>query len=175
MQSLLSAARLQSGPIEPRLDWCDLPDIIQSALRETAELLNEHTVEKHLPAKLPLVLADFELLQQALENLLANAAMHTPKGTLIEISAHVEADKLVLQVSDRGPGLAEEDQERIFNSFYRSPTAKPGGTGLGLTIVKGFIEAQGGEVRASNRPSGGATFTLIFPLREPPKIKEDTI
>ena len=73
---------------------------------------------------------------------------------------------MVLTVSDRGPGIPVESIPRVFDKFYRAPTAATGGTGLGLSLVKGFVEAQGGEVKAENRDGGGAVFTIKLPLRQ---------
>ena len=74
----------------------------------------------------------------------------------------------ILRVADRGPGIPPEAIPRIFDKFYRARGAAPGGSGLGLSIVKGFVEAQGGRVLAENQPEGGAAFTLFLPITEPP-------
>ena len=111
---------------------------------------------------------DFSLLQQALANLLLNAAMHTPPGTPIEIRAALEGDALTLYVGDRGPGLAADLLPRIFDKFARGVNAPTGGNGLGLAIVKGFVEAHHGTVTAANRAGGGGPlFTLSLPQPEP--------
>jgi two-component system sensor histidine kinase KdpD len=175
VQSLLSAARLQSGQLRPKLDWCDVAEIIRVTLRNSGSLLASHPIEVRIAADLPLVKADFGLMEQALTNLLVNAALHTPKGTQIEVTAAVEAWELWLQVADRGPGLPTEEIERIFDLFHRGPATKPGGTGLGLAIVKGFIEAQGGRVQAANRPGGGALFGICLPLADPPELTQETL
>src|SRR5262249_2433564 len=122
---------------------------------------------------LPLIKADFVLLEQALGNLLMNAAAHTPPGTPVEINARIDENKLLLEVADRGPGIPRKDPDQIFELFHRAPTAKPGGTGLGLAIVKGVVEAQGGTVRAGNRSGGGALFSLSLPAIEIPKLQEE--
>ena len=173
VQGLLSAARLQSGQLRPRLDWCDISDLVRVALRETEKLLDGHPLKKRLPADLPLVKADFVLMEQVLSNLLVNAATHTPKGTPIDIEAHVEGRGLVLEVADHGPGLSAQPPERVFDLFHRAPGAKPGGAGLGLAIVKGFVEAQGGRVHAANRPDGGAVFGIWLPLPATPEVPEE--
>jgi two-component system sensor histidine kinase KdpD len=173
VQSLLSAARIQSGLIRPNPDWCDVRDIIRAALSDAGEL-NGHPVEKKIPAALPLAKVDFVLVEQALMNLLVNAATHTPPGTPVEISARVGRKELILEVADRGPGLPPDQLERIFDLFHRTPSAKPGGTGLGLAIVKGFIETQGGRVQAANRPDGGAVFTISLPAGDAPDLPEET-
>jgi two-component system sensor histidine kinase KdpD len=79
----------------------------------------------------------------------------------------------VLEISDRGPGLPSGDLSRLFDRFQRGPDAAPGGTGLGLSLVKGFAEAQGGSVEAANRPGGGAVFTVRLPLTKLPPMPEE--
>jgi two-component system sensor histidine kinase KdpD len=173
VQSLLSAARLQAGQLRPKLDWTDVRDVIRAAVRESSEIMANHPVETKVVPGLRLVKMDSVLTQQALTNLLTNAAIHTPPRTAVEISARLEGADLLIEVSDRGPGLQDADIDRVFDLFHRAPNAKPGGTGLGLAIVKGFIEVQGGRVRAGNRPDGGATFSIFLPALELPNLHED--
>lgn len=173
VQSLLSAARLKSGQLRPKPDWCEVADLVRFTLRDVASLTAGHRVEVRIAPGLLLVRMDFVLMQQALANLAVNAAMHTPPGTTIEISARIEGADLMLQVADRGPGLPPDQLERIFDSFHRAPGAKPGGTGLGLAIVRGFVEAQGGRVHAANRPDGGAIFTITMPANESPNLPKE--
>jgi len=174
VQSLLSAARIQSGQLQPKLDWCDLHDVVRAALQNTRELTADHPVETKIVSGLPLAKIDFVLMEQALENLVANAATHTPPGTPIEIVARVEGRDLLLQVVDAGPGLHADHLKHIFDLFYRAPNAKPGGTGLGLAIVRGFVEAQGGRVRAANRMNGGAIFSIFLPISDSPNLPHET-
>jgi len=173
VQSLLSAARVQSGQVRPKLDWCEVRDVVRSALRQTRDLTAGHPIEVRVADGLPLARMDFVLMEQALANLLANVATHTAPGTAIEINIRPEGRRLVCEVADRGPGLPADQLERIFDLFHRAPAAKPGGTGLGLAIVKGFVEAQGGRVHAANRPDGGAIFTISLPLEAPPYFQEE--
>jgi len=173
VQSLLSAARLQSGQLRPKLDWCAIPELVRVTLRNLSPMLSTHPVELKFAAKLPLVRADFVLLEQALANLLVNAACHTPAGTPIEIVTRAHELLLILEVADRGPGLPPDEIGRIFDLFHRSPTARPGGTGLGLAIVKGFVEAQGGKVTANNRAGGGAMFQICLPVADAPELPEE--
>jgi len=109
-------------------------------------------------------------MQQALTNLLLNAAVHTPPGTPVQVRAIADGNALVLTVADSGPGLALDALPLIFEKFYRAANSPPGGTGLGLAIVRGFVEAQGGQVKADNRPAGGAAFSIRMPLVTPPPI-----
>jgi two-component system sensor histidine kinase KdpD len=173
VRSLLSAARVQSGQVQPKMDWCDVADLLRVALVEAAPLTAAHSIREHIEPGLPLVKLDFVLMEQALVNLLANAAMHTPPGTLVEITARREDDELILNVADRGPGLPPGEIDRIFDMFHRAPQARPGGTGLGLAIVKGFVEAQGCRVIASNRMGGGAVFTIRLPVSAAPGLPEE--
>ena len=173
VQSLLSAARIQSGQVRPKMDWCDLADVVRAVLLELEPVLKTHRVERDIPAGLPLVRGDFVLLQQAISNLLVNAAIHTPKGTTIQISAEVSSSEAVLRIADNGPGLPADQLDRIFELFHRLPGAKPGGTGLGLAIVKGFVEAQGGRVQAANRTGHGAEFSIFMPVHEMAQLAEE--
>ena len=168
--NLLSMTRLESGHVKAKLDWCDLADLVQVTLKEIAKDLAQHKVTVELAAGLPLVRMDFVLMQQVLTNLLLNATVHTPPGTVVQVSAAAEADTLVLAVADNGHGLPPDALSLIFDKFYRAPAAPAGGTGLGLAIVKGFVEAQGGKVKAENRPSGGAVFTIRSPVTKPPTV-----
>jgi len=173
VQSLLSATRLQSGQLQPRLDWCEARDVIHAALQESTGLIADHPVETKIAAGPHLARMDFVLMQQALSNLVANAAIHTPPRTPIEISARFEGKELLLQVADHGPGLPSGEIDRVFEVFHRLPNAKPGGIGLGLAIVKGFVEAQGGRVRAANGMNGGAIFNIYLPASDAPELPEE--
>ena len=166
--NLLNMTRLEAGYVKARLDWCDVNDLVQVTLKEIQKDLARHPVTVELSPGLPLARLDFVLTQQALSNLLLNAAAHTPPGTAVLLRASVQNKTLVFEVADTGPGLAPESLDRVFEKFYRAPSAAAGGTGLGLSIVKGFIEAQGGQAQAASRPGGGALFTLRLPLGEPP-------
>jgi two-component system sensor histidine kinase KdpD len=164
--NLLDVARLESGQVRPRLDWHDARDLVQTALRELQRELGTHPVKQEMAAAPLLVRLDFSLMQHALGNLLLNAATHTPTGTLIEVQAQLADEALVLSVADHGPGIPAEWLPHIFEKFFRAPTAPTGGSGLGLTIVKGFVEAHGGTIAVENRPGGGARFTIRLPQPE---------
>jgi two-component system sensor histidine kinase KdpD len=174
VQSLLSAARVKSGQVRPKMDWCDVADLIAVARQDVSALEATHAVQVNLADGLPLVKMDFVLMGQVLANLLLNAATHTPPGTPVEINARIEAKQLLLEVRDHGPGLPPDQLETVFNSFHRAPSARPGGTGLGLAIVKGFVEAQGGRVTATNDAGGGARFTIHLPATETPNLPPDS-
>ena len=170
--NLLDVTRLESGHMRPNLDWCDVNDLVQTTVRLLERELRGHPVKVELPEALPLARLDFTLMQQALANLLLNAAVHTPRGTRILVQVLREPGWLIFNVADEGPGLPPELLTRIFDKFFRAPNAPAGGSGLGLAIVKGFVEAHGGQISAANRPGGGAVFTIRVPHQEVPPAEK---
>jgi two-component system sensor histidine kinase KdpD len=171
--NLLSMTRLETGHIQPKTDWCDVADLVHSALRELERELAGRDIKVDLERHLPPVKMDFVLTQQCLINLLLNAAVHTPARTPIGVRVFTQNQEIVFVVEDRGPGLPAEALSSVFNKFYRAPSAPAGGTGLGLAIVKGFTEAQGGRATAENRAAGGAVFSIRLPLiKAPPIVSE---
>lgn len=122
-----------------------------------------------LPADLPLVPLDGVLIEQVLLNLLDNAAKYTAAGTPIDIAARAEPGRVVVEVADRGPGLPEGSELRVFEKFFRaSPLTGARGTGLGLAIVHGIVTAHGGTVAAGQREGGGAVFRFTLPVEGAP-------
>jgi two-component system sensor histidine kinase KdpD len=101
---------------------------------------------------------------------LSNAAFHTPAGTEVKVIVRMERETLIIEVSDRGPGIPSQSIGRLFDRFYRGPSAPTGGSGLGLSLVKGFVEAQGGAVHANNGSGGGAIFSIHLPLAKVPVV-----
>jgi two-component system sensor histidine kinase KdpD len=172
--NLLDITRVESGHVKPKMDWCDAGDLVNVTVKSLRKELTGHKVETVIAPQIPLVRMDFVLMEQALTNLLLNAAFHTAAGTAIQVSARADKDELALTVADNGPGIPPESLPKIFDKFYRAPGALTGGTGLGLSIVKGFVEAQGGRVAAENRPGGGAKFTLYLPVTEQPVFSGET-
>ncbi len=170
--NLLDVARLASGKVRPRLDWHDARDLMQTTLRELQRELAMHPIKVEMPAEPMLVRLDVSLVQHSLANLLLNAVYHTPAGTPVDVQAQLADGSLVLSVADRGPGISAELLPRIFDKFFRAPSAPAGGSGLGLTIAKGFVEAHSGTVTADNRPGGGAIFTMRLPQLEKPPMVE---
>ena len=173
VRNLLDVARLESGHLQARLDWCDPVDLCQVVVRGVAETMARHPLTVEVPSGLPLIRADFVLMEQALSNLLVNAAHHTPPGTPVELRARVTAGGLEFEVADRGPGIPDRELTRVFERFHRATPAPAGGLGLGLSIVRGFVEANGGRVKAAQRPGGGLVFTLRLPLVAAPVIPRE--
>ncbi|MHB0875779.1 MAG: ATP-binding protein [Anaerolineae bacterium] len=170
IENLLNMTRLESGRLSLHLEWCDMADLISVALKRAASDLERHDLVVDVSPDLPLMRVDFGLLEQALYNLLHNAAVHTPPETRVRLSAGVSGQELMIAVADRGPGIPPEDIERVFEKFYcAAGTGKPG-TGLGLSIARALVEAHGGSLTAENRSNGGARFTMRLPLAEQPPM-----
>jgi two-component system sensor histidine kinase KdpD len=137
--------------------------------------LAEHPLEVVVPDDMPPVRADFALTEQALANLLINATLHTPARTPIFVTVGIErgGENAFFTVADRGPGFPVEMRERLFKKFARGDAAKAGGLGLGLSIVRGFVAAQGGKIVVGENPGGGAVFTIYLPHRTPQAVSEE--
>jgi len=149
---------IQPGPI-------DLDEFIRELVGK-ATTLDERAwrVERAEPAQFS---ADRHRLNQAMMNLLRNAAEHTPSETPVRIGGKIEAGDVLLWVQDEGPGIPEEDHQRIFERFSRGETgkARTEGAGLGLAIVAAIAEAHGGEVEVVTPDEGGTRFTMTIPAR----------
>ena len=165
VNNLLDMNRLEGGVIQPHSEWCDVRELLQSAIEIERESIDGREIRLDVPDNIPLALLDHALIEQAVAKLLANAASYTPPKLPIEIDAEYRAEQLVLSVSDRGPGFPMESAERLFEKFYRGDGRKTGGLGLGLSIARGFVEAHGGKLTAENRDGGGARFTICLPVR----------
>ena len=116
----------------------------------------------------PHIRGDANRLEQALQNVAANAIRHTPRGGSVTLHAEPAGDRMRITVSDTGPGIAPEHLPHIFDRFYKADAARsgthvPSGSGLGLSIVRAIVVRHGGEVRASNAPAGGAVFEMVLP------------
>ncbi len=172
VNNLLDQTRLESGALQPRLDWCDAHDLVNAAVDGVRESLDGHPFETALPDDLPLFRADAALMEQVIANLLLNAALHTPAGTPIFLAAGVDQarSRVYFTVADRGPGVPAAMRERLFQKFQRGDAARAGGLGLGLSIIRGFVVAQGGEIVVGENPGGGAVFTVYLPYSPHGKV-----
>jgi len=165
VSNLLQMTRVEAGSMKVSKEEQPLEETLGAALRRLKQLLHDRPVRLAMPPDLPMVPADAVLLEQVFFNLLDNAAKYTPPGSPLDISARAEQDAVTVEIADRGPGFSEEDEERVFDKFYRgqTPRTQPG-TGLGLAICKGIIRAHGGTISAANREGGGAVFRFTLPL-----------
>lgn len=163
--NLLDMSRLEAGALRLHREPCDVQDLVGAVLTQLGDRLGPHPVSVSLAPDLPLVPLDFVLIAQVLTNLLDNAAKYTPPDTPLRIAAEASAETVTISVSDAGPGLPEEDLERIFDKFQR--LTRPDsvtGTGLGLPICRGLVEAHGGQIAAHRASGGGLEVRFTLPL-----------
>jgi two-component system, OmpR family, sensor histidine kinase KdpD len=165
--NLLDMTKLEAGSIKPNTARHDVSEIVGSVLERASKILARHSVEAETAADLPMLNLDPVLFEQALFNLLDNAAKYSPPDTKIRIDAWQEDSIVKLEVSDEGSGIPAHEIDRIFEKFHRADKEDQvqAGTGLGLAISRGFIEAMGGSLIAGNRSDRpGAVFTIAMPV-----------
>jgi two-component system sensor histidine kinase KdpD len=163
--NLLDMTRLEAGAVKLNLEPCEVSDVVGAALEQLSGELHNRQVQLDIADDLPLVPMDFVLIQQVLTNLLDNAVKYSPPEAPIEIHARQAGQELEIQVADRGVGIPPDDLVRVFDKFFR--VRRPNsvaGSGLGLTICKGIVEAHGGRIWAQNRPGGGVLLIFTVPL-----------
>jgi two-component system phosphate regulon sensor histidine kinase PhoR len=170
VNDLLRLARLDAGQEVAELAHCDVGALIDSLVRDfepSARAKNQSLRHSVAPAACSLVI-DPAKLHDILRNLIENAIHYTPAKGAIDVEADVVDGSYQLRVRDTGPGIPPEDIARVFERFYRvdKSRTRPGGTGLGLSIVKNLAHVLGGEVSVTNRPTGGAEFTVTLPIRD---------
>lgn len=163
VENLLNMSRLESGFIKPKIDWCDINELVYNTVKKIEENKVTQKITININPNLPLFKTDKMMLEQIIYNLLNNACLYTKPGSAINISAINHADILQLIIEDNGDGFPEEEIENVFDKFYRLKYSKAGGTGLGLSIVKGFAEALKGNVSLENVSTGGSRFTVNIP------------
>jgi two-component system sensor histidine kinase KdpD len=163
IDNLLNISRLENGKISARMNWVDVNDLFNRVADSLKEELEPFRMEIIVPPSMPLVRLDFGLMEQALYNLVDNSCKYAAAGTTITLKAFYDNGYLVMQESDHGPGFVEKEMPLAFNKFYRADNQSGAGLGLGLSIVKGFIEAHGGTIGIKNRRNGGAEFTMKIP------------
>ena len=163
VENLLNMSRLESGFLKPRLDWCDLPELMHETVKGIEENPIRQSIHIHHEPDLPLFRLDKGMMQQIIYNLIYNACLHTPAGTHITVTAESRAGALKLVIQDDGEGFPEEEIEFVFDKFYRVRQSTTTGTGLGLSIVKGFTEALGGRIHLQNMTDGGCRFSIEMP------------
>lgn len=163
VENLLNMSRLEAGFIRPKIDWCDLNEIVFSALKDNENDAKHHQIVFTPNGNMPLVKIDSGLTEQILFNLIHNALQHTPIHTTISIQLDHNVTHCFIEVFDNGQGFPKNEMEYVFDKFYRLKQTATGGTGLGLSIVKGFTEAMNGNVLLSNLKEGGARFLVKIP------------
>ena len=163
--NLLDMTRIEAGAVRLNLEPCDVQDLVGCALAVLEPRIGNREVSFKMLPVMPLAPMDLVLMTQVLVNLLENSLKYSPDATVIEIVASTDANRLIIEVADHGPGVPEKDLQRVFDKFYRIPVPEgAGGTGLGLSICKGIVEAHNGTIRAENRPGGGLKIVIHLPL-----------
>ena len=166
VENLLNMSRLESGKISIRPDWCEINDIFNKVAKGLSQELELFRPETNIPADMPLVKLDFGLMEQVLHNLLLNSCQYTPPGSVIRFEASYDNGNLMITVEDNGPGLPPEILCKVFKKFSRADDSKPGGLGLGLSIVKSLVEAHNGNIIVKNKAKG-VIFTISIPTEIP--------
>lgn len=166
--NLLDLSRIEAGNLLIEKGWYDLSVLVDEVLGRLRPLTRQHTVAVRIPEELPPVQLGYVEIDQVLSNLVENATKYAPAGTEIRISAARDGNNLRVEVSDQGPGIPPVALSRLFEPFYRvkGEGPQPRGSGLGLGVAKGLVEAHGGRIWAENRQAGGASFVFTLPMAE---------
>jgi two-component system, OmpR family, sensor histidine kinase KdpD len=163
VENLLNMSRIESGFIRPKMDWCDISEVIYDAVKRIEENKITQRITVNVNPDMPLFKTDKGMLEQVIYNLLINAVTYTSPASCIDVIGAAHADVLELVIEDNGNGFPADEIKYVFDKFYRLKNTQKSGTGLGLSIVKGFTEALGGSVALENISTGGARFTIELP------------
>lgn len=174
VDNLLDLSRIEGGALTPDRDWHDLEDLLQRVVAQMERQIAHHRVELTIDPEVPLVYLDYVQISQVMTNLIANAAKYSDAGTLIEVSASPARTgaAVELRVRDHGIGIPAASLPFVFDTFYRvRSTTGVSGSGVGLAICKGLVEAHGGTIAVESAAGEGTTFRVVLPVepgeREP--------
>lgn len=162
--NLLSLSRIEAGALRPELQAVDIEELIRDRVRRLDRLFRQVRVQVDVPSDLPLVDADYVLLDQVVTNLLENAARHAPPRSTVWIGAKVSDGMVVTSVRDEGSGVATYQADRIFEPFQRGDGSSS--SGVGLAICRAIVEAHGGLITVDTAPEGGARFSFSLKARD---------
>ncbi|OQA92238.1 MAG: Sensor protein KdpD [Elusimicrobia bacterium ADurb.Bin231] len=162
---LLDMARVEAGALQINKNYAEVKDLIGSSLKQMEKTLKDFTIFVKIPYDLPEISVDFILMTKVLKNILDNAVKHSQNIKEIIVSAYLTGNCIDISIADRGIGIPTDDLEHVFNKFYRvkRPTNYDG-TGLGLSVCKGIVEAHKGKIRAENFDNGGTIIIISMPL-----------
>jgi K+-sensing histidine kinase KdpD len=189
VRALLDISRIEGGALRLQREWCDLAEIVYTALDQMEKLAPGHRISVELMMPLPLVQGDQVQLGRVFINLLENAVKYAPTGTRIWVQVQRQEAEVWVTVADEGIGVPAEERERIFQKFYRikhwrasparasiqpgslrpdragrAPFLEVGGSGLGLAICRGIVQQHGGRIWVEPRPGGGSCFRFTLPV-----------
>ena len=159
--NLMDLSRMRAGAVTPSKAPTAVDELIEGVVARSAPVLKDHDIRLMLRDNLPEILLDLGQIDQALTNVLENAARFTPPGRRITVAAARWRDGVQVRIADRGPGIPREDRERVFEPFVRGDGSA--GTGLGLAIARAIVEAHGGTIRIGDEPGGGAAVVIELP------------
>jgi signal transduction histidine kinase len=165
IENLLDASRLQAGVLSINLSDVNLHTLVERVVDRFRTQSQQHAIEVDFEQDFPVILADEDRLTQVISNLLSNAIKYSPEGGKIRVDGDVHGEKVVVCVSDEGPGIAAGDIPHIFDRFYRSSEAArtTKGAGLGLYLARAVVEAHGGRIWVDPRPGYGARICFSLP------------
>jgi signal transduction histidine kinase len=167
IDELLLFARAESGAVELAMEPLDLSEAAVAATHRLERLAEQHGVRIEAQLTPVPMRGDARRLEQLTSVLVDNAIRHSPPGKVVEVRVSTSHGNAHIEVEDRGPGIAPDELERIFDRFNRSAASRPGGVGLGLAIARWITERHGGSIRAENRDRGGARFVVDLPIPAP--------
>jgi PAS domain S-box-containing protein len=166
IDNLLDASRMQAGALKLEIGFVDVAHLAEKTVEKFRTQTSRHRFVLDFPADLPIVPGDELRLRQVLDNLLSNAIKYSPDGGQIRVSGRADDQQVYVAVTDEGIGISKDEQENIFDRFYRvrsSTSQRAKGTGLGLFLVRAFVEAHGGRVWVESQPGQGSTFVFTLP------------
>jgi PAS domain S-box-containing protein len=177
IEDLLDVSRIEAGGLTVEPQPTDVEPVISEAVELHALRAEDQGIEllSHVPPDLPRVLCDHDRLIQVIFNLLGNAFKHTPHGGVVTLSARPHGREVAFTVQDTGQGIAREDLEHIFDRFWQARSHGRSGAGLGLTIVKGIVEAHGGRVWVESEPGKGSAFHFTVPVASEDAPRDDEL
>ena len=165
--NLLDMSRIEGGALRPQRDWYDLGELVREVVGRLHPLLDGRNVRLSIPDEMPPVMLDYLMIDQVITNLLENAVKYTPAGSPLEVRVEAAATQLRVSVVDHGPGVPADKRTSAFDKFHRlEPHGRISGSGLGLAVCKGLVEAHGGQIWIEETPGGGATFIFELPLEQ---------
>ncbi len=169
VSNMLDLSRIESGALVPHKEWEDLGELIARVTRRMEPQLQPRDLDVEIEPDLAPVRLDAIEIEQVLTNLIENAAKYSPPDAPISVAASVADGGVRIAVRDRGQGIPRAEQAKIFDKFYRVAGAarSASGTGMGLAIVKGLVEAHGGRIAVESSPGQGSTFIVTLPLEQP--------
>ena len=164
LTKLLDISRYSIKTLIPKCDWVEPEEVIGSAIKRVEQVIKSHPI--NLCGDTILVSLDFTLIEQIIANLVENAAKYSPVGSVIDIKTDYQQGAFIVEIADRGCGVAPEDRLRIFERFYRSEQVKIKGTGLGLAICQLIVAAHNGDISVLPRAGGGSVFIVKIPCEK---------